>query len=91
MRGVVGLLPGGEMAPGIAAVCGRDLQVVIVVDVARRARNVGVAVGEQETGGAVIERGGRPSDGVVAGRTICSGKCGASGNVRRIVGLLPLS
>src|SRR5580704_11264138 len=43
--GIVGLLPGGEMAAGIAAVGGRDGEVVIVVDVARSTGNVGVAVG----------------------------------------------
>jgi len=45
MRGIVGLLPGGQVAAGIAAVGWGDGEVVIVVDVAGRAGNVGVAIG----------------------------------------------
>jgi len=37
MGGVVGLLPGSQVAARVAAIGGRDFQVVIVVDVALRA------------------------------------------------------
>ena len=79
------------MTAGIAAIGGSNLQIVVVVDMAGRARNIGVAVGQEKTGGAVIEDGGGPTDGVVAGGAVGSGESGASRGVRRIVGLLPLS
>ena len=58
MHGIVGFLPSGKVALGVAAIRGRNLQIVIVVDVAGGAWNVGVAIGQQESGRAVIE--GRP-------------------------------
>ncbi len=79
------------MTAGIAAIGGSNLQIVVVVDMAGGARNIGVAVGQEKTGGAVIEDGGGPTDGVVAGGAVGSGESGASRGVRRIVGLLPLS
>ena len=42
---IVGLLPGGEVAPRIAAIIGSNLEVVIIVNVATGAGHVGVAVG----------------------------------------------
>ena len=42
---IVGLLPVSKVAAGIAAIGGCDLQVVIIVDVALRAGDVGVAIG----------------------------------------------
>ena len=85
-----GLLPGGVMAAGISAIRGSNLQIVIVVDVARSAGKVGVAIGERESGGAVIKDRGGPVNGVVAPGAISSCKGWASGSVRRIIGLLPL-
>ena len=55
VRGIVGLLPVGQMALRIAAVGRSDRQIVIVVDMAERARHIGMAVGEQKSGRAVIE------------------------------------
>lgn len=82
MRGIIRLLPGSEVATGIAAIRGRDIQRVVVVDVALRAiryfaggREL-VRVGEREAGGGVIERGVRPGRCVVALRTLRSGKSG---------------
>jgi len=86
---VVGLLPGGEVAISIATIGGRDLQIVIVVDVAGRAGNVRVTLGELEAGGAVVESRGIPAHGVVAVRAIGDGERGACGGMRGIVGLLP--
>ena len=57
MNRVVGLLPGGEVAAGIPASCRRNLQVVVIVDVAGRARHIGVTSGKQESGRAVVELG----------------------------------
>lgn len=87
---VGGLLPLGEVATGIAAVGWGDLQIVIVVDVAGSAGNVGMSVGEQEAGGAVIKDRGIPTDGVVTSGAIGRGEGGTSGCVRRIAGLLPV-
>ena len=85
-----GLLPGGEMAAGISAIRGSNLQIVIIVDVARSAGNVGVSIGEKESGGAVIKDRGGPANGVVAGSAIGSGKGRAGRGMWRIGGLLPL-
>ena len=60
VRGIVGLLPSGEVATRIAAICGSDLQAVVIVYVAGSARNIGVPVGQQKAGSAVIERGCGP-------------------------------
>ena len=55
VRGVVGLLPGGQMALRIAAIGRSDRQIVIVVDMAERARHIRMAIGEQKSGRTVIE------------------------------------
>jgi len=89
VRRVIGLLPGSQVATGIAAVGRRDLQVVVIVDVARSARNVGMAIGQQETSGAVIESGSRPRDRVVAAGTIGNGEGRPGFGVRGVVRLLP--
>jgi hypothetical protein len=68
--GIVGLSPGGEVATGISAIGGRNLEIVVVVDVAGGAGDVSVAVGEWKAGGAVIEDGAGPTDGGVAGGAI---------------------
>jgi hypothetical protein len=60
MNRVVRLLPGGEVASGVAAIGGRNLQVVVVVDVARLAWHVGMAVRQREARGAVIKLGAQP-------------------------------
>ena len=66
MHGISGLLPLGEVTAGIAAVRRSDGQRVIIVDVATGAGHVGVAIGQQETRGAVIEGGGGPGSCIVA-------------------------
>ena len=83
------------MALGVAAICGGDLQVVVIVDVAVRAgvhlacRGQLMRVSERETCGAVIKIGRLPGNRVVAGgaggnREYC-GRCGMLG----VGGLLP--
>ena len=90
VRRIVGLLPSGEVAAGIAAIGGSDRKVVIIVDVAGSARKVGVAVGQQETRAAVIEFRAQPAIKVVATLTIRSRKDCRIGLVRRIGGVLPI-
>jgi len=74
MRGVIGLLPGRQMALRVPAIRGSDLQVVIVVDVAVRAsvhlagRRQLVRTRQRKTGSAVIENRAQPGDGIVASR-----------------------
>lgn len=66
VRRVVGLLPGGEVAARVAAVGGRDLKVVIVVDVARETGHVGVARGKQEACLGVVEFCAKPAIEIMA-------------------------
>ena len=86
---VVGLLPGGQVTSGIAAVGGGNLQIVVVTDVAGGARHVGVAVGEQEARRGMVEDSVVPTDGVVTLRAVCGGERRARFRVHGIVGLLP--
>lgn len=89
MHRIVGLLPIVEMAGGVSTVRRSDLQIVVVVDVARNAGNVGVPVRERETGKGVIE--------ICSVPTLCRVTVGAVGRrknrsrsgVNGIIGLLP--
>ena len=47
--GIIRLLPGRQMATGISAIRRRNLQVVVIVDVALRARNIGMPVRQQKS------------------------------------------
>ena len=77
-RGVIGvgrLLPSCQMAPGIAAIRGRNAEAVIVIDVAGGAgrhlaavRNQGVRVRQWETKRVMVEFSVRPfGDGMAGG------------------------
>jgi len=86
---VVGLLPGGQVAAGIGAIGGSDIQRIVVVDVALRAasdfpggRQL-VRIGERKAGGGMVEGGVRPGRSVVTLRALRSGE--ARGNVIRYV------
>ena len=71
--GIVGLLPGGEVAAGIAAISGSNLKIVIIVDVATGAGHIRVACGQ--TGSRCwCDRNWR--------RASCQ-NCGSPGNYRR--------
>lgn len=87
MRRIGGLLPGGEVTAGVAAIRGCDLQVVVIVDMAGGARNVGMAVGEQKARGAVIELSAQPAieavAGVALGGKLCSHVIGIRGLLER--------
>ena len=87
--GVVGLLPGGEVATRIAAIGRRDLQVVVIVDMAGGAGNVGVAIRQRKTSERVVEVRRIPAFGGVAVGAISRREDGAGCGVNRIVGLLP--
>jgi hypothetical protein len=89
VRRIVGLLPGGEVATGIAAIVGLNLQRVIIVDVARGAvggftgRRELMRIGERKAGGVVIESGIRPRKSVVASGALRRGEASADviGNI----------
>lgn len=49
------------MASGVPAICRRDRQSVVVVDMARSAGHVGMAIGQQEARRAVIELRAQPT------------------------------
>jgi len=66
---VVGLLPGRQMALRVSAVRRRDLQIVVVVDVAGCASHVGMAVGQRKSRGIVIEFRAQPTVKRMAGFT----------------------
>lgn len=88
--GVVGLLPSGEMAAGIAAISGRNLEFVIVFDVAAGAGHVGVSIRQSKSRAAVIEFGVEPAVKIVAALAIggCEGRsCACVGRIR---GALPI-
>ena len=91
MNRVIGLLPRGQVAAGIAAVGRGNLQIVIVIDVALRAGDRGVRIRQRETSHRMIERNGGPRSGVVALRAIRCGESRTRARVRRIVCLLPCS
>ena len=55
MFGIRSLLPGRQVALGVAAIGGRNGQVIVAIDVARGARNVGVTVCKQEAGRTMVE------------------------------------
>ena len=82
VRGIIGLLPGGEVAAGITAIRRCDIQSVVVVHMALCARgdftsgSQLVRVGKRESRGGVIEGGVGPVGGVVALRAERSGESG---------------
>lgn len=81
MHRIVGLLPGGQMALRISAVGGRNRQRIVVIDVAKIAGHVGMAVGQREAGGVVIENSRGPGGDGVACRAGRSGDRESSGHV----------
>ena len=79
-------LPFCQMAAGISAIGRRNRQRIIIVDVAQGAGDVGMAVGQQESGCAVIEHSCRPGRNRVAGGagSSCDRKPG-----RHVIGNIP--
>jgi len=74
----------------VTAIDGRNLQVVVVVDMAGRARNIGVAIGQRKPCCAVIEVGVQPTVKVVTALTIGSGKRRTRRGVHWIGRVLPV-
>ena len=64
-------LPGGQMATRRAASRGHHFQTVIVIDVARSARNIRVAVGQREAKSCVIKSTVGPFRNGMARRAGC--------------------
>ena len=60
MHGIIGLLPGGQVALRIPAVLQLRRQIVIVVDMAGFAGHIGMSVGQRKSCRAVIELGAKP-------------------------------
>jgi len=87
---IVGLLPGCEVAGRIAAIGGRDRQIIVVIYMATCARDVGMAGRQRETRGAVIKRDDAPGNSAaMAAVAIRRSERRTSLGMRRIVGLLP--
>jgi len=87
--GVIRLLPGCQVALRVAAIRWRNRQIVVVVDMARSAGHIRMAIRQQESRRAVIEDGRGPGNRVVASRAVAYRKCSARRRVHRIVRLLP--
>jgi len=90
MRWIVGLLPCGQMALRVSAIGRGNLQVVVVIDVAGSAGNVGVAVRQQKPGRAVIECRAQPAVKFMAPLAIAGCECRSGVRVCWIGGVLPI-
>ena len=93
VRRVVGLLPGSEVAAGVAAIRRRDLQIVIIINVASLASQIRVAVRQQEPRFAVIKFRAQPTIKIMATLAVGGSKlrvCHGGGLVWRVGGVLPI-
>lgn len=90
MNGIRRGLPGGQMAAGISAIVRRNRQVVIIVYMAKSARNVGVAIREQESCGAMVELRVLPGVKCMATGAVGSRKFRSCGLVFRVGGSQPI-
>jgi len=61
MHRIIRLLPGRQMAPGVAAAVQRGRQIIIVIDMAGSAGHAGMTIGQRESCCAVVERRTRPT------------------------------
>ena len=89
MHRVVRIIPVRQVAAGGAAGARRNLQIIVVVDVARSAGHIRVALREQEPCRAVIKRRAGPTRGRVAVRAIHRRKLLSRRCVRRVVRITP--
>ena len=90
MRWIVGLLPCSEVAARVAAIVRLNGQAVVVVDMARRTGDIGVAIGQQEACAAVIEVRAQPTIEGMAAFTVGRGKRRARFRMIRISRILPI-
>jgi hypothetical protein len=86
MSWIGSLLPVWKMA----VLASSGSQIVVVVDVASGAGDVGVAVGEREAGSTVIEGCAEPTVELMAAQAICGGEGRPSAGVIRIDRVLPV-
>ena len=84
------LLPGSQVATGISAIRGSNLQIDVVIDVAARTGHVGMAGRQGESGRSVIEGGSQPAIKFVAALAVAGGKRRSRARMRRVRGLLPI-
>ena len=78
------------MATGISTVGRRDGQIIVVIDVAKGAGDIRVAIGQCKPGRAVVEFGVQPTVERVARGAIPDRKLRSRRLVHRIRGLLPI-
>lgn len=78
------------MATGVAAVCGRGRQIVVVIYVAERTRHISMAVGQQESGRAVVEFCVLPGVKCMAACAVRGGKFRSRGLMLRICRSQPI-
>ena len=83
------LLPGGQVALGVSAIGRRDIQGVVVIDVAQIAGHIRMPIRQQKSCRAVVKRCRRPTNGTVAQRAIRRRKSRPGGWMHRIRGCLP--
>jgi len=86
---VIRPLPGRQMALRVSAIGRGDGQRVIAIDMAGGACQTGVAIGQRETGRAMVECRRQPTGSIVAGRASRNRESGRTCSVRRIICLLP--
>ena len=77
------------MAARVSAVGRRNLQRVVVVDVARSAGHIRVTIRQQESCGSVIEIRRVPPLGGMAIRAVCYGKSRPRRRMHRVTCFLP--
>jgi len=87
---IIRLLPRRQVASGRAASRWPNLQIVIVVDVARGAGHVGMTVRQGKSGRAVIECRTQPTVKFVAPLAIAGCERRPGAGMRRIAGVLPI-
>lgn len=86
---LIRVVPIRKVALGIAALRRGNRQRIVVVDMALRALQIRMALGQQESRRAVVEYRGGPGHGVVAGRALGGRERSSSRRVDWIVRLLP--
>lgn len=83
-------MPGRKVAPSVSAISRRDLQVVIVVDVALRTGHIRVPIGQRKPRRAVIKRCSQPAVELMTALAIAGRECRSRGYVRWIRCILPI-
>jgi hypothetical protein len=90
MYGICGLLLGRQVAAGISAIGRRDGQVIVIIYVTESAGDIRVAIGQCESGRAVVKLRVQPAVERMARGAIPNRKLRSGRLVHRIRGLLPI-